>query len=108
MTALLDEPAVRDSALAAAEPTAGRWAEAARSATTDPDFARAGVDTLVAAADGMRRAGLPDLAAAAEEFADLYPARGRSPADDLLDTWAGNGKSGSPAPTPAPLEGNVP
>jgi glutamate--cysteine ligase len=108
VTALLDEPAARDSALAAAEPVAGRWAEAARSATTDPDFARAGVDTLVAAADGMRRAGLPDLAAAAEEFADLYPARGRSPADDLLDTWARNGKSGSQAPTPTPLEGNVP
>jgi glutamate--cysteine ligase len=89
VAALLDEPAARDAALAAAEPVAGRWATAARRATSGPAFARAGVAVLLAAAAGMRRAGLPaDLAAAAEGYADRYPARGRCPADDLLDGTA--------------------
>ena len=90
VAALLDDPAARDRAVAAAEPVAGQWKTAARSAATDPSFARAGVAVLLAAAAGMRRAGLPaDLSAAAEEFADRYPAQGRCPADDLLDARAG-------------------
>jgi glutamate--cysteine ligase len=87
VSALLDDPAARDTALAAAEPVAGRWIAAARLATADPMFARAGLLTLLAGADAMRRAGLPaELAAAAEDFAERYPARGRCPADDLLET----------------------
>jgi glutamate--cysteine ligase len=104
---LLDQPTARDAALAAAEPVAGRWQTAARCAAADRQFARAGVETLLAAAAGLRSTGLPDLAAAAEEYADRYPARGRSPADDLLDAWAGNGEAGTPAPRPALLEGNL-
>jgi len=95
VTVLLNDPAARDRALAAAAPVAGKWATAARRATSDPTFARAGVGTLAAAAAGMRRAGLPaELVTATEEYADRYPGRGRSPADDLLDAWAGNGKPG--------------
>jgi hypothetical protein len=41
---------------------------------------------LAAAAAAMSRAGLPaDLVAATGEFAERYPMRRRSPADDLLD-----------------------
>jgi glutamate--cysteine ligase len=119
---LLDDPVARDCALAAAEPVAGRWMAAARLATTDPAFARAGRQTLLAAAAAMRRGGLPDHAAATEDFADRYPARGRCPADDLLDACAGNGQPRRPPdirhfaalppdgkpPERKPTEGNLP
>src|SRR5215475_2212555 len=106
---LLNDPAVRDDALAAAEPVAGRWVAAARHAASDPGFARAGVAALLAAAAGLRRAGLPaDLAEAAEAYADRYPARGRCPADDLLDTRAGNGRPGSNHRQSLPSRGGLP
>jgi glutamate--cysteine ligase len=109
VTALLDDPAARDSALAIAEPVTGQWVTAARRAATDRAFARAGAGVLAAAAAGMRRAGLsPDLVAAAEEYGARYPARGRSPADDLLDAWAGNRKPGRAHAAAASTEGSLP
>jgi glutamate--cysteine ligase len=86
---LLDDPVARDEALAAAEPVAGAWSAAARSALTDPGLARAARAVLAAAVAGIRRAGLPaDLVDAAERFAERFAARSRCPADDLLSAWS--------------------
>jgi glutamate--cysteine ligase len=89
VTALLDDPTARTWARAAVAPVADAWARAARRGLADVGLARAGVDVLAAAIGAMRRAGLAgELIAAVEDFADHYPARGRSPADDVLDAWA--------------------
>jgi hypothetical protein len=43
---------------------------------------------LAAAIAGMHRAGLPaELIEAAERYAERYPGRGSSPADELLAGW---------------------
>jgi glutamate--cysteine ligase len=83
---LLDDPVARDEALAAVERLRGGWSVAPRLGLADRDLARAGERVLAAAVAAMRRAGLPaDLVDAAGDYAECYPARRRTPADDLLD-----------------------
>ncbi|MEN3361380.1 MAG: glutamate--cysteine ligase [Mycobacteriales bacterium] len=85
---LLDDPIARDAALAATEPVAGALPAAARLGLADPALARAAVVVLAAAIAGMRRAALPaELIEAADRYAERYPGRGSSPADELLAEW---------------------
>jgi glutamate--cysteine ligase len=71
----------RDAADAAAEPVAGRWADAARRGLADPALARAARRLIEVALDGL--AGQPaHIASRVADFADRYPLRGRCPADD--------------------------
>lgn len=87
-TAVLDDDVAADAAREACEPVEGRWADAARAATADPALAEAAVGCLHAAAAALPRLGAPGLAVAVEHYADRYAARGRCPADDLLDALA--------------------
>ncbi len=95
-TALFEDPRATEAALEALEPLArvseepgprgAAWTRAATRAAGDPVLRRAAL-ACFAAAD----AALPGLGAGEElrttvaEFADRYTARGRCPADDLLD-----------------------
>jgi len=70
---------------AGAEATARAMAIAARAGMTDPALRRAGLRFTAAASAALARAGCADLAAEVDRFADRCPARGRCPADDLID-----------------------
>jgi glutamate--cysteine ligase len=83
--ALLDDPAAADIAAAAAEPCAGRWAEAARDALTDPLLRRAAGTCFAAAHAALLRRGEADLGGLVADYAQRYVERGRCPADDVLD-----------------------
>lgn len=91
--ALLMDDRAADTALAAAEPYAGMWPEAARCGLTEPQLRRA-ADTCFQAA----LAALPRLGASASlvgevaAFADRHVTTGRSPAVDLLDPARGSGR----------------
>ncbi|MFL6128709.1 MAG: ergothioneine biosynthesis glutamate--cysteine ligase EgtA [Mycobacteriales bacterium] len=103
---LLDDPAARAEATALA---AGAEAEAAaRRGLADPHLARAAVGFTAAAAAALDRAGHRDLADEVTEWAGRYPARGRTPADDLLDGWRRQGTGSIPGSIPGPIPGPVP
>ncbi|MQY03272.1 ergothioneine biosynthesis glutamate--cysteine ligase EgtA [Actinomadura macrotermitis] len=82
-TALLEDPAAAAAADAAVEPVAGRWAEAARDALTDPPLAAAARACFAAALDALPRLGAAGLVPLVAEYAARYVERGRCPADDL-------------------------
>ncbi|TNY38518.1 ergothioneine biosynthesis glutamate--cysteine ligase EgtA [Thermomonospora catenispora] len=81
--ALLDDPRAADAAAEATAPVAGRWAEAARDALTDPALARAARACFTAALEALPRLGAAELTPLVAEYADRYVDRGRCPADDL-------------------------
>jgi glutamate--cysteine ligase len=83
--ALLDDPAATEIAAAAAEPTEGRWAAAARDALTDPALARAAKTCFTAAHAALLRQGAAPLARLVADYAERYVERGRCPADDVVD-----------------------
>ncbi|GAA2148410.1 ergothioneine biosynthesis glutamate--cysteine ligase EgtA [Kitasatospora kazusensis] len=96
VSALLDDQAAADTALAALEPLgtpdglrpprAELWHRAATLALTDPQLRRAALACFGAADQALaRRPGSHRLRTALTEFAERYPARGRCPADDQLD-----------------------
>jgi ergothioneine biosynthesis glutamate--cysteine ligase EgtA len=82
---LLDDGTAADAARAACEPVERRWREAARHGASDPALQAAATGCLFAAADALVRAGSASLAAAVTGYAERWTARGRCPADDLLD-----------------------
>jgi glutamate--cysteine ligase len=94
VAALLDDPAARTAATAAAVAAtealgadAGGWLSpamqvAARDAMTDPALREAGLTFVATAVGALTRAGQPELAAAVAAFGERYPARHRCPADD--------------------------
>lgn len=86
VVAVLDDPIAADRAAEAAEPVAGRAADAARLGTTDPALARAARGVVTAALPAVP----PGLRADAERWAALLEA-GRSPADLVLDRAARSG-----------------
>lgn len=121
VAALLDDPVARDRATGAAGEAAAVLAGApataraptgaagpagaarattvaARDGLTDPALTRAALAFTGAASAALTRAGHRDLAAEVDRFAERHPARGRCPADDLLDRWAAT------APGPAAPE----
>lgn len=62
------------------------WTTTASLGTRDPALAAAGTASLLAAADALARSGAPaHWADAVSEAAERWPAKGRSPADDLED-----------------------
>ncbi|MEW1682186.1 ergothioneine biosynthesis glutamate--cysteine ligase EgtA [Streptomyces sp. NPDC093594] len=114
--ALFDDPEAAETAYRTVKPLAERtaglpaphnplWRDAARDGLTDPELREAAALCFAAALAALPRLGaataLVDRVAA---FRDRYVARGRCPADDLLDTWraAHDGRtaaSGAPSPS---------
>lgn len=91
VAALIEDRRARDVAVAAAEPLAGQWLDAARFGLSQPRFARAARECLTAAVDGARRLGAPRSAVAElTDFVERYPSAGRCPADDVLQGWSGD------------------
>jgi glutamate--cysteine ligase len=65
----------------------GPWARAARDGLRDPELAAAAVECFHASYDALARTGTsPVIRQAVAEFIEKYVARGRCPADDVLDT----------------------
>lgn len=60
---------------------------AARDAMADPELATTAKACFGAAIGSLGRLGAAGLRPALESFAERYPDRGRSPADDTLDEW---------------------
>jgi len=92
---LLDDPEAARSAWNATEPLCAAsspfppravWERAARLGMSAPELARAALACFEAAAPALVRADVPaPLREQVAAFAARYPARGRCPADDLLD-----------------------
>lgn len=77
-----------EAARDAAAPVRGWWLEAACHGPAHPEVAAAAVGCLDAAADGLDRLGHAARAEQVRAHRDRYPARGRCPADDVLDAHA--------------------
>lgn len=91
-TVLVDDPAAAACADNAVEAVRGRWHDAARLGLSDPAFARAARTCMKAARAVLPRHGAdPAIADAAGEFDERFVARGRTPADDLLDAYERDG-----------------
>jgi glutamate--cysteine ligase len=89
LTALVNDAAAAGAAGEAAEPAAGRWAQAARVGLDDPVLARAATACFAAALAGLRRMGAAgELVALVEGFAQSHVAQGRCPADDAVAAFA--------------------
>jgi glutamate--cysteine ligase len=88
--ALLDDPFAAECATAATAPVRERWTAGARDALRDPALATAAQWCFDAAQHALERLGAdPATIDATEEYAARFVRRGRCPADDLLDEWAG-------------------
>ncbi|MFE6774835.1 ergothioneine biosynthesis glutamate--cysteine ligase EgtA [Streptomyces sp. NPDC057702] len=99
--ALFDDPAAAEAAYRAVKPlgdTAGAapaprnplWERAAQQALTDPELRAAAGACFAAAEEALPRLGAsPEVRAAVADFRERYVARGRCPADDLLDSLSG-------------------
>jgi len=88
-TALLDDPAAAAEARAATAPTARLWRQAARLGLSHPALAASARRCFNAAIAALPRLGAdPETQAACATFFDRFVARGRCPADDVLDRWA--------------------
>jgi glutamate--cysteine ligase len=88
--ALLDDPFAAECATAATAPVRDRWTPAARDALRDPALANAALWCFDAAQHALERLGADAATVGAtEEYAARFVRRGRCPADDLLDEWAG-------------------
>ncbi len=91
VTALLVDQAAGEAAVEACAAVDRRasWTTSASLGTRDADLAAAGAATLAAAAEALdRTAAPPTWAAAVAEAGERWPAKGRSPADDLEDRLA--------------------
>ncbi len=89
--ALCSDPAAGDLALEALERVPADpdvLARARRSALSDGGLATAAQACFAAATSAVGRLGAEGLEPVLESFVDRYVARGRCPADDLLDAWS--------------------
>ncbi|MFF4413595.1 ergothioneine biosynthesis glutamate--cysteine ligase EgtA [Streptosporangium sp. NPDC001559] len=87
--ALVMDDRAADTALAAAEPYAGMWLEAARCGLTDPRLRQAAEECFRAACEALPRLGVDGaLAARVAAYTDRHVTTGRPPALDLLDMAA--------------------
>ncbi|MGP4051059.1 ergothioneine biosynthesis glutamate--cysteine ligase EgtA [Streptomyces sp. 2A115] len=96
--ALFDDAEAAETAYRTVKPLAERagslaaprnplWIAAARSGLADPELREAAVACFAAAAEALPRIGASaEVRDAVAEFTDRYVARGRCPADDLLDS----------------------
>jgi glutamate--cysteine ligase len=122
--ALFDDPQASELAYRAVKPlaeTAGSraaphnplWETAARDGLADPELHAAAVACFAAALEALPRLGAPrPVRDAVAAYTERYVARGRCPADDLLDSGPGTGpRSGAaapPGPGPGPAPGALP
>ena len=84
--ALFSSERVRQFAVAAAEPVADRWTDAARLGLDDAAIARAARSVMCCALEALVDDAVPvEISTAVAEFAERYTMRGRSPADDWAD-----------------------
>ncbi|MBV2357124.1 ergothioneine biosynthesis glutamate--cysteine ligase EgtA [Streptomyces sp. J2-1] len=102
--ALFDDPEAAEAAHRAVKPLAERsggapaphnplWSHAARHGLADPELREAAEACFAAALEALPRLGAtPALTGTVAEFRDRYPARGRCPADDLLDPPSDTGR----------------
>ncbi|MGW2230475.1 ergothioneine biosynthesis glutamate--cysteine ligase EgtA [Streptomyces formicae] len=108
--ALFDDPEAAETAYRAVKPLAERaappgspaapqsplWLDAARHGPADAELREAAVACFAAATDALPRMGVStDVRDAVVTFGDQYVARGRCPADDLLDSLRHSGAPGS-------------
>ncbi|MFE7895171.1 ergothioneine biosynthesis glutamate--cysteine ligase EgtA [Streptomyces sp. NPDC057412] len=113
-TALFDDPQAAETAYRAVKPLAERslslpaphnplWAGAARSGLADPELHEVAVLCFTAAQEALPRLGADTAVTdAVAAYHDRYVARGRCPADDLLDGHRGTDR---PHPRPRPHAG---
>ncbi|MGH4030149.1 ergothioneine biosynthesis glutamate--cysteine ligase EgtA [Actinomycetota bacterium Odt1-20B] len=106
-SALFDDAQAAETAYRTVKPLAERagsgpapanalWRSAAREGLTDPELHEAALACFAAALDALPRIGAaPDVVEAVAAFMDRHVARGRCPADDLLDRLTH--RSGTPA-----------
>ncbi|WP_433247675.1 ergothioneine biosynthesis glutamate--cysteine ligase EgtA [Streptosporangium sp. CA-135522] len=88
--ALVMDDRAADTALAAAEPYARMWPQAARDGLADPRLREAAETCFRAALAALPRLGAPaDLVREVAAFADRHVTPGRPPAADLLDLVKG-------------------
>jgi glutamate--cysteine ligase len=100
--ALALDPDAGAEARAAVRGTEGRWNDAARHAAAEPVLGPAGARCIRAAADALDRLGeSPQLVASVCAYAERYPARGRCPADDVVEAHE---RGLLPAPTEVELD----
>lgn len=100
--ALVCDPEAADVARRACAPAATLWAEGARHGLGHPVLGKAAAACFEAALGALDRIGADAPGReAVEDYTECYVARGRCPADDVLDTWAA---SGSLFPTDPVLE----
>ncbi|PWI41319.1 ergothioneine biosynthesis glutamate--cysteine ligase EgtA [Streptomyces sp. ICBB 8177] len=115
-TALLDDPVAAEAAHRAVRPLDLRpyerapgnplWRRAARGGMTDPALRLAADKCFAAAREALPRLGASTaIRDAVEAFADRYVARGRCPADDLLDPYSITTATGRVPARTAPLIG---
>jgi glutamate--cysteine ligase len=88
--ALVMDDRTADAAVAAAEPYAAMWSQAARCGLADPGLRKAADACFRAAIEALPRLGASaDLVREVAAFADRHVTPGRSPAVDLLDLVRG-------------------
>jgi len=74
--------------------TRDRWRAAARHGLADPALAHAACTCFTAALGVLPGAGAdPVTIAATHEYVERFVARGRCPADDVLDEWQAVGRA---------------
>jgi len=89
---LANDPDAAARATVATAETAGLWEDAARCGLSHPALAAAARDCFAAASDALARSdATAETVDAVDAFIDRYVARGRTPADDLLDRWQRDG-----------------
>lgn len=88
---LLDDPAATGEAERGCAPVRELATAAARDGLADPRLAAAARTCFAAAAAALAAAGDGGLADAVAAYAGRYVARGRTPADDVLDVWRTGG-----------------
>jgi glutamate--cysteine ligase len=97
-TALVCDARAAAVAWEACRPAAGLWAEAARQGLEHPVLAAAAASCFDAVIEALDRLGAdPTGREAVQAYAEHYVARGRCPADDLLEAWASSGAVFPPA-----------
>ncbi|MET9154813.1 ergothioneine biosynthesis glutamate--cysteine ligase EgtA [Streptomyces griseoflavus] len=112
-TALFEDPEAAETAYRAVKPLAERahgvpaphnalWRDAARVGLADPELREVAGSCFAAALRALPRLGAtPGVVDAVEAYRDRYVARGRCPADDLLDGLRATA-AGHPHPHPHP------
>ncbi|WP_232303775.1 ergothioneine biosynthesis glutamate--cysteine ligase EgtA [Pseudofrankia sp. DC12] len=94
-TALLDDPVAAAGALAACRGADEGWRQASAFGLRDDALRRAALSCVDLAQDALVRLGADESTrAAVARFRDRYPARGRTPADDLADRFTQVGPAG--------------